>query len=138
MHHSPSVSVNSLPVLSCLSSSVSLFSPQIIWKKIAPTISFHPKYFSVYLQTRIFREKTSITTVLTSPSALSPQSLIGSTVRSVWRREWQPTPLFLPGESHGHRSLVGCSPWARRELDTTERLSTHTPSVIKFPCFMTV
>jgi len=35
-----------------------------------------------------------------------------------------PTPVFLPGESHGQRSLVGCSPWGRRHLDTTERLST--------------
>ena len=30
-----------------------------------------------------------------------------------WRRKWQPTPVFLPGESHGRRSLVGCSPWGR-------------------------
>ena len=37
-----------------------------------------------------------------------------------WSREWQPTPVFLPGESHGQRSLVGCSPWDRKELDTTE------------------
>ena len=33
---------------------------------------------------------------------------------------WQPTPVFLPGESHGQRSLVGCSPWGRTESDTTE------------------
>ena len=37
-----------------------------------------------------------------------------------WRRKWQPTPVFLPGESHGWRSLVGYSPWGRTELDTTE------------------
>ena len=37
-----------------------------------------------------------------------------------WRRKWQPTPVFLPGESHERRSLVGCSPWSRTELDTTE------------------
>ena len=37
-----------------------------------------------------------------------------------WRREWQPTPVFLPGESYGQRSLVGYSPWGHRELDTTE------------------
>ena len=36
------------------------------------------------------------------------------------RRKWQPTLVFLPGESHGQRSLVGCSPWGRTELDTTE------------------
>ena len=37
-----------------------------------------------------------------------------------WRRKWHPTPVFLPGESHGRRSLVGCSPWGRTESDTTE------------------
>ena len=37
-----------------------------------------------------------------------------------WRRAWQPTPVFLPGESHGQRSLVGYSPWGRKELDTSE------------------
>jgi len=37
-----------------------------------------------------------------------------------WRRKWQPTPVFLPGESHGRRSLVGCSPWGPTESDTTE------------------
>ena len=41
-----------------------------------------------------------------------------------WRRKWLPTPVFLPGESHGQRSLVGHSPWGRKESDTTERLST--------------
>ena len=38
----------------------------------------------------------------------------------LWRREQQSTPVFLPGESHGQRSLVGYSPWGRRESDTTE------------------
>ena len=37
-----------------------------------------------------------------------------------WRRKWQPTPVFLPGESHGQRSLACYSPWGHKELDTTE------------------
>ena len=37
-----------------------------------------------------------------------------------WRRAWQPTPVFLPGESHGQRSLAGYSPWGCKELDMTE------------------
>ena len=37
-----------------------------------------------------------------------------------WRRKWQPTPVFLPGESQGWGSLVGCRLWGRTELDTTE------------------
>ena len=41
------------------------------------------------------------------------------------RRRWHPTPVLLPGKSHGQRSLVGCSPWGRKELDVTERLHFH-------------
>ena len=41
------------------------------------------------------------------------------------RRKWYPTPVLLPGKSHGQRSLVGCSPWDRSESDTTERLHFH-------------
>ena len=37
-----------------------------------------------------------------------------------WRRQWHPTPVLLPGKSHGRRSLVGCSPWGRTESDMTE------------------
>ena len=36
-----------------------------------------------------------------------------------WRPAWQPTPVFLPGEFHGQRSLAGYSPWGRNESDTT-------------------
>ena len=39
-----------------------------------------------------------------------------------WRRKWQPTPVFLPGKSHGWRSLLGYSPWGRKELDMIEGL----------------
>ena len=41
------------------------------------------------------------------------------------RRQWHPTPVLLPGKSHGRRSLVGCSPWDRYESDMTERLHFH-------------
>ena len=42
-----------------------------------------------------------------------------------WRRKWQPTPVFLPRESQGRGSLVGCSPWGRWELDMTQWLHSH-------------
>jgi len=45
-----------------------------------------------------------------------------------WRRKWQPTPVSLPGKSHGQRSPVGSSPWGHKESGTTERL-THTHTV---------
>ena len=51
----------------------------------------------------------------------------------LWSRAWQPTPVFLPGESHGQRILADYSPWNHRESDRTEQLSMHpvqTPS----PC----
>ena len=47
------------------------------------------------------------------------------------RRQWQPTPVLLPGKSHGQKSLVGCSPWGSKEPDMTERLHFHfSPSCI--------
>ena len=57
---------------------------------------------------------------------LAPQpSIYIGPIRYVQRRRWHPTPVLLPGKSHGQRSLVGCSPWGREELDTTERLPFH-------------
>ena len=46
--------------------------------------------------------------------------------RFPWRREWQPTPVFLPGESYGQRTLEDYSPRGRKESDMTEELSNNT------------
>ena len=43
----------------------------------------------------------------------------------LWRRQWHPTPVLLPGKSHGWRSLVGCSPWGQYQSDKTKRLHFH-------------
>jgi len=43
--------------------------------------------------------------------------------KTLWRRKWQHTPVFLPGKSHGQKRLVGCSPWGRKELGTTGQLT---------------
>jgi len=51
--------------------------------------------------------------------------LIAQVYSAVRRRRWHPTPVLLPGKSHGRRSLVGCSPWGCEESDTTERLHFH-------------
>ena len=81
------------------------------------------------------------------PVALNDQVLVGITWRFlhsrawclVWddsgldlagatdqrRRQWHPTPVLLPGKSHGWRNLVGCSPWGCEESDMTERLHFH-------------
>ena len=50
-----------------------------------------------------------------------------ASIHFTWRRQWHPTPVLLPGKSYGWRSLVGCSPWGRKELDTIERLHFHFP-----------
>ena len=52
-------------------------------------------------------------------------NIIEVLARVVRRRQWHPTPVLLPGKSHGLRSLVGCRPWGRDESDTTERLHFH-------------
>ena len=49
---------------------------------------------------------------------------------------WQPTPVLLPGKSHGQGSLAGCSPWGRKELDTTERLHFHFLSLLCPLCYV--
>ena len=54
-------------------------------------------------------------------------------VRKVpWRRKWHPTPVLLPGKSHGRRSLVAYSPWGCKELDMTERLHFHFQDSVLF------
>ena len=88
---------------------------------------------------------------LVSDSYRSGASLVAQTIKNLhsgdpgsiprsrrfpWRRKWQPTPVFLSEESHGWRDLVGYSPWSRKELDTTERVSlihfTHLSQYL--PC----
>ena len=54
------------------------------------------------------------------PASTGDVGLIPGSGKIPWRREWQPTPVFVPGESHGQRSLEGYSSWGHKELDTTE------------------
>ena len=86
----------------------------------------------------------TITSIISPHYSLSDQSLVAQRLKRLplmretqvqslvgkipWRRKWQSTPIFLPGESHGQRSLVGYSPRGCKESDTTERL--HLPSFI--------
>ena len=57
-----------------------------------------------------------------------------------WRRKWQSTPVFLPGKSHGQRSLEGYSPWGHKESDMTEHAHTliciYMPRVSLTACFL--
>ena len=53
----------------------------------------------------------------------------------IWRRKWQSTPVVLPEESHGQRSLVGYSPWGHKDLDTTEQAQTRYSIAYMYPVF---
>ena len=59
-------------------------------------------------------------TVKASAYNAGDRGSIPGSERSPGRRKWQPTPVLLPGEFHGRRSLVGYSPWGRKESDITE------------------
>ena len=49
-----------------------------------------------------------------------------------WRRAWQPTPVFLSGESQGHRSLAGYGPWGCKESDTTDKTCTQSAALLSY------
>ena len=53
-------------------------------------------------------------------------------MRTPWRRKWQPTPVFLPGEFHGQRSLADYSPWGSKKSDMTKLTNTQTCDYIYF------
>ena len=70
--------------------------------------------------------------VTKSQIRLSDFAFFLSFYSSFWRRKWQPTSVFLPGESHGQKDLVGYSLWGCKELDTTKQLThTHTHIAIR-------
>ena len=58
-------------------------------------------------------------------------SISGSGRKIPWGREWLPTPVFLPGELRGQRSLVGCSPWGLKKSKRTERLNDFHTSIFQ-------
>ena len=75
--------------------------------------------------TYIFFESSLVAQVVKNLPAIwetHVQFLVG---KIPWRREWLPIPVFLPEEFHGQRRLAGYSPWGRKELDTTERLTRN-------------
>ena len=74
---------------------------------------------------RTFQGAIAAKNPLANAGNINNSGLILRLRRFPWRRPWQPTPILLPGESHGQRSLAGCSPWGRKKLYTTEA-AEHT------------
>ena len=96
-----------------------LFLPRLTESRGSVTSSsqsFLRKHFCICLvSVRI--STPPLVTLVSVHGALAPGSLF---TFMNWRRKWQPTPVFLPGESQGCGSLVGCSLWGNTESDTTE------------------
>ena len=80
------------------------------------------KIYMLYVHECVYMHIWTSPVVQMAKNLLAMQGIPGSG-RILWRREWLPTPVFLPRESHGQRSLVDYGPWDRKELDTSERLS---------------
>ena len=109
----------------------------LLWRRrLKPLITSHfimPKLLSIYSWVSLFILLSTLAWKI--PWTEEPGGLQSMASRRVghdwatslslftfmhWRRKWQPTPVFLPGESQGWGSLVGCCPWGRTESDTTE------------------
>ena len=113
------------------------------WTFVGKVMSLLFNMLSRLVKTFLPRRKHLLISWLQSPSAVIPiADIYFITHKSVclqcrrprfnpwfgkipWRKKWQLTPVSLPGESHGQRSLSGCSPWGHKESDTAEKLHFH-------------
>ena len=107
---------------------------------LCPTTGISHNYICIYiyplplepslLPIKHFRLSQSTRVASLCDTAPSQRLSILHTVMDIWRRQWHPTPVLLPGKSHGGRSLVGCSSWGHKESDSTKRLHFHFQSFI--------
>ena len=77
---------------------------------------FKPQNMLKYTHERV----SLVAQMVKTPPAMQETQVQSLSQEDPWRREWQPTPAFLPGEPLGERSLEGYNPWDRKESDTTE------------------
>ena len=89
----------------------------LVWKSLSPWISHLISFlnFGKYSALYFLSSSSEMPSIFRFHNLMSPHR----------RRQWQATPVLLTGESHGWRSLVGCSPWGHYEWDATERLDFH-------------
>ena len=120
---------SSLVIVSCLEAAGLIFlsEPRVLGQRTRRKGSFSKMWASCHIlggtYEWLWENKRDVTVVVRSTCQWrrhkSPE--FNPWVRKIpQRRAWQPTPVFLPGESHGQRSLVGDSPWGYKELDTAE------------------
>ena len=106
---------------SLLPSKISKPAHELIWIQVMNSYVWNKKVQSIFWEV-VF---PGVSEVKASASNAGDSGSIPGSWRSPVEGKWQPTPVFLPEESHGRRSLLGCSPQGRKELDTTEQLHFH-------------
>ena len=100
-------------------------------------LQFHSSMFYsfLFLIALLYREVTDFRIlILYTETSLNFQICSNSflveslefSIHNIWRRKWQPTPVFLPGEYHGQKNMVDYNPWVCTELETTEATKQHT------------
>ena len=93
---------------------------QFLWGQSSPTFFVKKGYENFHLN---FNHIPQHLAQMVKNLPAMQETWFSSWVRKIpWRRKWSPTPVFLPGEFHGQRSLVDHSPWGCKESDTTEQL----------------
>ena len=99
------------------------------WPWEAEALDVHIVQLCFYLHCYIVMHHLGASLVSQTVKNLSEmrETWVDAQVEKVpWRREWLPTPVFLPGEFHGQRSLAGYSPWGRRESDRIDLINAFT------------
>ena len=120
----PQTSVTCLSYVVCQSSALDLCNPDYTCNSLFSTC-LSEKAMAPHSSTRAWKIQwteepgglQSMGSLRVGPDWVTSLSLFTFTH---WRRKWQPTPVFLPGESQGQQSLVGCRLWGHTESDTTE------------------
>ena len=83
-------------------------------------------YIYIYMHIHIFTDRTSPAAPMVKNLSTVQETRFNSWARKIpWRRKWQPTQIFLPGEFHGQRSLTGYSSWGHKQSNMTGWLTQH-------------
>ena len=112
------VGVSSLSTAKASTGLWNMISVEAVWMQVGK--EFPDTEWGVSLLITKSRSNVGIVSATGQPPDKPEELTVFMTANIYWRRKWQPTPVFLPGESQGPGSLEGCRLWGHTELDTTE------------------